>query len=951
MANDPQGSKWRKWDLHFHTPSSFDYENKSITDVEIIEGLLNNSISCVAITDHHLIDITRIKNLQKISNGRITILPGVEFRSELGGKDSIHFIGIFPENSNIDYIWSELEVSCKIIEQKHKNTFDDLSFFCDFKETAKKIHDLGGIVSVHAGTKSNSIENISSEFVFKQAIKKDLINYIDILEIGKLSDRDSYDKIIFPKIQRKLPLIICSDNHNIKNYKCKENLWIKADPTFEGLMQITFETVDRIELCKEPELLSRIKLNSNKYINNISIVKNDRSFAEEWFDKISININPQLVAIIGNKGNGKSALADIIGILGNTSVEEKYFAFLHENKFLNPLSNKGEKFTATLEWINTDTNTKTLEETFAGNLKELVKYIPQHYLEILCNNINSEEEKDQFEEELKKVIFSHVPDEELFGAKNLEQLEEYKKGVIEKEIKIIKEKIRIINKKIVEYEEKNTLQYSTKIQTDLDHLKLHRDNLSKNKPTVVPQPIGKDLVLEKSKIDLEKEISALEKIISDAKTKRKDINENISKLDNIEKEVDLFYQSYLDLKINITPDINYFGLDIDRLVALKIDKKELTVKRDNNKSELLKGNVSLNTKDPNSSISVLERKKKDLEIIKAKFDEPNKLYEKYLEDLKKWNDKIVSLEGSIKIPNSIKYLETEIGFLQNELPNLLNNEYSKRNKVLEELFNKKMEVVTQFKQIYKPLEEFIQTFKLQKINYNVEFEVNLQVRNFIEDFFDLINQRSAGSFRLVNEGREKLKAMILACDFNNFQHVKNFIDTLLTSLKDFDLKRQLNRDRKTEDLYTFLYNLDFLRPQYNINLGGKPIKQLSPGEKGALLLIFYLLIDKNDIPLIIDQPEENLDNQSVYELLVHCIKKAKSRRQIIIVTHNPNIAVVCDAEQIIFTKIEDKYNKNSVTLETGSIENPSINKKIVQILEGTKPAFDNRRLKYTLGGN
>jgi len=132
-----------------------------------------------------------------------------------------------------------------------------------------------------------------------------------------------------------------------------------------------------------------------------------------------------------------------------------------------------------------------------------------------------------------------------------------------------------------------------------------------------------------------------------------------------------------------------------------------------------------------------------------------------------------------------------------------------------------------------------------------------------------------------------------------------------------------------------------------LKLDETELSQLSPGEKGALLLIFYLLIDKNDIPLVMDQPEENLDNQSVYELLVHYIKEAKKRRQIVIVTHNPNLAVVCDAEQIIYAKI-DKTNRNTVSYKSGSIENSEINKKIVDVLEGTMPAFSNRESKYAI---
>src|ERR1700730_14032346 len=120
-------------------------------------------------------------------------------------------------------------------------------------------------------------------------------------------------------------------------------------------------------------------------------------------------------------------------------------------------------------------------------------------------------------------------------------------------------------------------------------------------------------------------------------------------------------------------------------------------------------------------------------------------------------------------------------------------------------------------------------------------------------------------------------------------------------------------------------------------MGDKELNQLSPGERGLLLLVFYLLVDKDDIPLVIDQPEENLDNQTIYKILVTCIKTAKQRRQVIMVTHNPNLAVVCDAEQIICASC-DKPN-NLFSYVSGAIESPEIKAKDVEILEGTKPAF------------
>src|SRR6185436_17061751 len=98
-----------------------------------------------------------------------------------------------------------------------------------------------------------------------------------------------------------------------------------------------------------------------------------------------------------------------------------------------------------------------------------------------------------------------------------------------------------------------------------------------------------------------------------------------------------------------------------------------------------------------------------------------------------------------------------------------------------------------------------------------------------------------------------------------------------------------------KDLYDFIFSLQYVDPVYRLEWDGKTLEQLSAGERGNLLLIFYLLVDRDDTPLVIDQPEENLDNQTVYGTLVPCIKDAKKRRQIVIVTHNANLAVVCDA--------------------------------------------------------
>ena len=228
--------------------------------------------------------------------------------------------------------------------------------------------------------------------------------------------------------------------------------------------------------------------------------------------------------------------------------------------------------------------------------------------------------------------------------------------------------------------------------------------------------------------------------------------------------------------------------------------------------------------------------------------------------------------------------------------------------------------------------------------------------NFEDRLFSLIQQGRRGTFCGVEEGQKKLRKMMREADFSTPQGVETFVAAIDEALA-FDLRDDakqpvgiadlVKKGVEPVDVYDFVFGLEYLFPRYALTWGDRTLDQLSPGERGALLLVFYLLVDNDTIPLVIDQPEENLDNESVYRMLVPCIKKAKERRQVIIVTHNPNLAVVCDADQVIYCEM-DKPGGNRVIYTTGAIENPAMNHHIVDVLEGTRPAFDVRDAKYKL---
>ena len=345
------GSIWGKWDLHFHTPASFDYHKKNVTNEQIVGGLLAAGVEVVAITDHHTMDVARIQALQALGGDKLTVLPGIEFRSELGGNETVHYIGIFSEDANVADLWTKLSGKLELTTADLQKKGGDEKIYVPFTRGAETIRELGGVVTVHAGKKTNSIENIGNTAKFKMEFKADLAKtHIDILELGQVGDRKAYEGKVFPAVGHCLPLIMGSDNHDITTYLPKAGCWIKGDPSFRTFQQLLSDP-HRAYIGDEPPEKARIAAHPTKYIDSIHFQKVAGSkLAEEWFNG-TVPINPGLVAIIGNKGGGKTALAEALGLLGNCESADS-FSFLNSNKFRQSKNNKAREFESTMTWRN-----------------------------------------------------------------------------------------------------------------------------------------------------------------------------------------------------------------------------------------------------------------------------------------------------------------------------------------------------------------------------------------------------------------------------------------------------------------------------------------------------------------------------------------------------------------------------------------------------------------------
>ncbi|RLG55823.1 MAG: chromosome segregation protein SMC, partial [Candidatus Hydrothermarchaeota archaeon] len=121
----------------------------------------------------------------------------------------------------------------------------------------------------------------------------------------------------------------------------------------------------------------------------------------------------------------------------------------------------------------------------------------------------------------------------------------------------------------------------------------------------------------------------------------------------------------------------------------------------------------------------------------------------------------------------------------------------------------------------------------------------------------------------------------------------------------------------------------------------KDIEKLSDGQKATALLL--LLFAQEDRILILDQPEEDLDNRFIYEDVVKILRGYKSKRQFVIATHNANIPVIGDSEQIIVLESESGACK---VIDTGSVDKKHIRNHVKKIMEGGEEAFRLRAEKY-----
>ncbi len=384
------------------------------------------------------------------------------------------------------------------------------------------------------------------------------------------------------------PCIHGSDAHREEDlFEVAEGrqLWVRADPTFDGLVQLCHEPEDRVFIGPEPPSLQRERASATKLIDQISFHRDEDAGADaQWFSG-SVPLNPGLVAVIGKKGSGKSALADVIGLLGDAQTRED-FSFLRDSRFLNPKHALGRHFKATLTWRSGDSETRTLDAETDPNVPERVKHIPQNYLEQICAEIQESSAPTLFDKELEGVIFSHVPRADRLGRASLEELFRHTTEETEARIGLLRQKLAQVNRDYTELRRSSSKEAKRRLEAELEQrrgeLKSHR----KAKPAEVVDPSKEQSEgpeAEQAEKDLEAVVAEIEKLEEGekalrgreelAKRRRVAVDRMRGRIENLTTSIEEFYEQSSE-------DASLLDLDPRQLVKIEENTPELVVLRE-----------------------------------------------------------------------------------------------------------------------------------------------------------------------------------------------------------------------------------------------------------------------------------------------------------------------------------------------------------------------------------
>jgi len=1013
VPNHPAGSIWRRWDLHVHTPASIvqgfggDSDEAWGRYLDELESL-PEEFAVLGINDYLFIDGYRRLRKAK-EDGRLknieTLLPVIEFRlSKFAGHDKmlrLNYHVLFSQDLEPDIIEQQFLVQLRSglnVSAEHASVAKEWSAVV----TRTSLQDLGRLIredmppertdeisesdfnlgfnnlNFDDGRIQGLLENSYLRGKYVTAIgkaewdqyrwndhsiaeKKNVINSVQIVFTA------SPDAATFERGRNRLEaegvnarLFDCSDAHAFADSEDKDRLgnsmtWVKGDTTLDGLVLAIKDYPDRVFVGPRPPLLAEIKRKPGKYIRKVAIGKReDCTPTGNWFDNIQLEINPELVAVIGNRGMGKSALLDSIALAGNAPRPSSQLSFLRQ--FQAASGNLASSFEVSLEWYTPDPDEPVqLSSSYNSSAPSRVRHLPQHFIDQICN-----EEHARFEAEIERVVYSHVPEEERLGFDSLAEVIEFRMEATSREAEDIRAEISSLNHRISDLESELAPSRRAQISSLLEQKNNELRGMLAQRPPLPPTPESSDPELDDQIRNLRDDIAQLASAKLESEKKAAVARGAVESARRVAALLDKIERDSKRLSTEYAADFEKLGITFDEVVSMEIKRDVILEKERHFVAELATQRKALNEEVEESLAAKLVRAQIELRAAEEALSAPLQVYQAAKQERAELLQSVRDIIGSIDTHDTIRNLKDRLSRLDGDAPDELAKLESQRTGKAKVLFKKLLEHISLLNELYSPVQDFIDAHPPADEAFRIDFAASLDATRIAEGLFSHVANNKRGSFYGSEQASARIEELQKEVNFSDWPSVAAFLDKVHEALH-FDLRPnegrvkrgvadQIRSGHSVAELYDFIYKLEYIHYRHDLTMGGRVLGDLSPGEKGALLLVFYLLVDRSDCPLLIDQPEENLDNQSVFKVMVPFIKEARKRRQVILVTHNPNIAVVAGAEQVVFCSM-DKADGYRLSYASGALENPATNRHVLDVLEGTRPAFTSRDDTYRVSEN
>lgn len=947
-------AKFFRTDFHLHSPFSHDWMEAAnpllkrntalpIQDETVMayyDTCLKAGVELAAITDHmrYSFGVACAKYSRNLTTApKVTFLPGIELTVLLDiptVKDyKIHILAIFPENAS--HAIERIFAGQTFPSEDQRNGKEALKIG-HFKELVQLIHENGGLAiaaHIYGVNGARAMYTSTAKFILEPLEDNQSSDYKELYarvgdEVKKvlgcfdaLQVKATTDPVHFVDSNGDLPLalVLGIDAHDTDRIGRLESLtWVKmAECSFEGLSKAFMFPDTRIRYkenlpkSKPPRLLG-LRIQGTK--------KSERTY----FNKLVLGFSDNLTTIIGPRGSGKSAIIDAIRYLfgyNRTLAEiDKLKEQIVERQRHTLIESRIELLYETKDGAlrilsaTYDPSEEYVTKVFDTEGKELqIEDVEQcgdfplnlygwNELELLGEQPHSQRENlDKFIHDLKLLkdqredIYDELEKNRIECMLRVQKLEEF----------FLEGRGKISLLRLAEYEAEfnklNTKEMSGKFET-LDDLSVKLQWLSGLEDT------AKAFKDSAGRLDIKEKLEFQGQVISPAlkgwmnayladelkwgqfkDTAIEKRNELVAQAQTIAERISNKRETMLSTKRDLEQQI---GSELGTETAITAEL------RNNAKARL------------NKAQSEYASYQETYRLFNESHDKRNDLVSK----LREVNQKIFATRDKHKstIVERIKVIQDEQFKID-----LVLKQGNDRSDLVEHLTN------SSFKPDYAGKQ-----FKSQGLPLVMASKWN--PLDLADVFLKNMTKELSGEIKKIgDDGSEKKQAIDQTTSVSivnqncPFQEIESPKITRIT-------KDRLERVFKIQEVR---YDDEFY-----ITLNGKSIQHCSPGQRCSAMLPIVTLT--SEAPIVIDQPEDNLDNRLVSKAIFKILAKLKESRQIIIATHNPNIPVSGDAEQVLVLDSEGSVKT------FGSIDSDPIVQDIIDLLEGGKEAFERRRRKY-----